>query len=96
MRGGAGGLRLQPIRSAGAWQQALAVALGVATGPIAAQAVAAGKQGAAIGQAVDAVRVQALGQWLKKRGGFLKRELVSLVVIGFRGFSSLRLNDCLR
>ena len=45
--------------------QALAVALGVATGPIAAQAVAAGKQGAAIGQAVDAVRVQALGQWLK-------------------------------
>ena len=45
--------------------QALAVALGVATWPIAAQAVAAGKQGAAIGQAVDAVRVQALGQWLK-------------------------------
>ena len=45
--------------------QPLAVALGVATGPIAAQAVAAGKQGAAIGQAVDAVRVQALGQWLK-------------------------------
>ncbi len=45
--------------------QALAVALGVATGPIAAQAVAAGKKGAAIGQAVDAVRVQALGQWLK-------------------------------
>ena len=45
--------------------QALAVVLGVATGPIAAQAVAAGKQGAAIGQAVDAVRVQALGQWLK-------------------------------
>ena len=45
--------------------QALAVALGVATGPIAAQAVAAGKQGAAIGQAVDAVRVQVLGQWLK-------------------------------
>ena len=48
--------------------QALAVALGVATGPIAAQAVAAGKQGAAIGQAVDAVRVQALGQWLKTGG----------------------------
>lgn len=45
--------------------QALAVVLGVATGPIAVQAVAAGKQGAAIGQAVDAVRVQALGQWLK-------------------------------
>ena len=49
----------------GRLEQALAVALGVATGPIAAQAVAAGKQGAAIGQAVDAVRVQALGQWLK-------------------------------
>ena len=48
--------------------QALAVALGVATGPIAAQAVAAGKQGAAIGQAVDAVRVQALWQWLKTGG----------------------------
>ena len=46
-------------------QQALAVVLGVATGPIAAGAVAAGKKGAAIGQAVDAVRVQALGQWLK-------------------------------
>lgn len=46
-------------------EQALAVVLGVATGPIAAQAVAAGKKGAAIGQAVDAVRVQALGQWLK-------------------------------
>ena len=50
--------------------QALAVALGVATGPIAAQAVAAGKQGAAIGQAVDAVRVQALGQWLKTGESF--------------------------
>ncbi len=49
----------------GRLEQALAVALGVATGPIAAQAVAAGKKGAAIGQAVDAVRVQALGQWLK-------------------------------
>ena len=49
----------------GRLEQALAVVLGVATGPIAAQAVAAGKQGAAIGQAVDAVRVQALGQWLK-------------------------------
>ncbi len=49
----------------GRLEQALAVALGVATGPIAAQAVAAGKQGVAIGQAVDAVRVQALGQWLK-------------------------------
>ncbi|MBO1250432.1 multifunctional CCA addition/repair protein [Comamonas denitrificans] len=48
--------------------QALAVALGVATRPIAAQAVAAGKKGAAIGQAVDAVRVQALGQWLKTGG----------------------------
>ena len=46
--------------------QALAVALGVATGPIAAQAVAAGKQGAAIGQAVDAVRVQALAATLNK------------------------------
>ena len=46
-------------------EEAVAVAQGVATGPIAAQAVAAGKQGAAIGQAVDAVRVQALGQWLK-------------------------------
>ena len=52
----------------GRLEQALAVALGVATGPIAAQAVAAGKQGAAIGQAVDAVRVQALGQWLKTGG----------------------------
>lgn len=49
----------------GRLEQALVVALGVATGPIAAQAVAAGKQGAAIGQAVDAVRVQALGRWLK-------------------------------
>ena len=49
-------------------QQALAVVLGVATGPIAAGAVAAGKKGAAIGQAVDAVRVQALGQWLKTGG----------------------------
>lgn len=49
----------------GRLEQALAVALGVATGPIAAQAVAAGKKGAAIGQAVDAVRVQALGRWLK-------------------------------
>lgn len=49
----------------GRLEQALAVALGVATGPIAAQAVAAGKKGVAIGQAVDAVRVQALGQWLK-------------------------------
>ena len=47
-------------------QQALAVVLGVATGPIAAQAVAAGKQGAAIGQAVDAVRVQALAATLNK------------------------------
>ena len=46
--------------------QALAVELGVATGPIAAQAVAAGKQGAAIGQAVDAVRVQALAATLNK------------------------------
>ena len=46
--------------------QALAVVLGVATGPIAAQAVAAGKQGAAIGQAVDAVRVQALAATLNK------------------------------
>ena len=46
--------------------QALAVALGVATGPIAAQAVAAGKKGAAIGQAVDAVRVQALAATLNK------------------------------
>ena len=52
----------------GRLEQALAVTLGVATGPIAAQAVAAGKQGAAIGQAVDAVRVQALGQWLKTGG----------------------------
>ena len=52
----------------GRLEQALAVALGVATGPIAAQAVAAGKQGAASGQAVDAVRVQALGQWLKTGG----------------------------
>lgn len=54
----------------GRLEQALAVALGVATGPIAAQAVAAGKQGAAIGQAVDAVRVQALGQWLKTGESF--------------------------
>ena len=46
--------------------QALAVALGVATGPIAAGAVAAGKKGAAIGQAVDAVRVQALAATLNK------------------------------
>ena len=46
--------------------QALAVVLGVATGPIAAQAVAAGKKGAAIGQAVDAVRVQALAATLNK------------------------------
>ena len=52
----------------GRLEQALGVVLGVATGPIAAQAVAAGKQGAAIGQAVDAVRVQALGQWLKTGG----------------------------
>ena len=50
----------------GRLEQALAVALGVATGPIAAQAVAAGKQGAAIGQAVDAVRVQALAATLNK------------------------------
>ena len=47
-------------------QQALAVVLGVATGPIAAGAVAAGKKGAAIGQAVDAVRVQALAATLNK------------------------------
>ncbi len=53
------------LSAAGALEQALAVALGVATGPIAAGAVAAGEEGAAIGQAVDAVRVQALGQWLK-------------------------------
>ena len=50
----------------GRLEQALAVALGVATGPIAAQAVAAGKKGAAIGQAVDAVRVQALAATLNK------------------------------
>ncbi len=47
-------------------QQALAVVLGVATGPIAAGAVVAGKKGAAIGQAVDAVRVQALAATLNK------------------------------
>ena len=47
-------------------QQALAVVLGVATGPIAAGAVAAGKKGAALGQAVDAVRVQALAATLNK------------------------------
>ena len=47
-------------------QQALAVVLGVATGPIAAGAVAAGKKGVAIGQAVDAVRVQALAATLNK------------------------------
>ena len=47
-------------------QQALAVVRGVATGPIAAGAVAAGKKGAAIGQAVDAVRVQALAATLNK------------------------------
>ena len=50
----------------GRLEQALAVALGVATGPIAAGAVAAGKKGAAIGQAVDAVRVQALAATLNK------------------------------
>ena len=50
----------------GRLEQALAVVLGVATGPIAAQAVAAGKKGAASGQAVDAVRVQALAATLNK------------------------------
>ena len=44
-------------------QQALDAVLGVATGPIAAAAVAAGKKGAAIGQAVDAARTQALQDW---------------------------------
>lgn len=56
----------------GRLEQALEVVLGVATGPIAAGAVAAGKKGAAIGQAVDAVRVQALAQWLET-GGIAKK-----------------------
>ncbi len=45
-------------------QQALAAVLAVATAPIAVAAQAAGRQGAAIGQAITAARVQALTQWL--------------------------------
>lgn len=50
--GGAGGLRTRRIHLEHALQQALAVVLGVATGPIAA-GCGCGEEGAAIGRAVD-------------------------------------------
>ena len=45
-------------------RDALAAALSISTAEVAAQAVARGKQGKAIGEAVQAARAQAVAGWL--------------------------------
>ena len=49
-------------------RDALAAALSVSTADVAAQAVARGKQGKAIGEAVQAARTQAVADWLARAG----------------------------